>query len=156
MFARTHTCLLYSFCCFRFYKFGACVRAWVSVCMCLCVCVCACVRVCVCVCVCVCVRVCVCVSISSDSSETVQVIIVTFGTVAASVLKIHHVIITLTLTFIQGHTVRNHENNACLIISATIYSGNTHEACCADSPTKRLYAYCQSGDLNLVHVLYGA
>ena len=34
--------------------------------------------------------------------------------------KMHHVLIVLTVTFIQGHTDRNHENNTCLIISETI------------------------------------
>ena len=32
----------------------------------------------------------------------------------------HHVLMILTLTFIQGHTDRNHEYNTCLIISETI------------------------------------
>ena len=32
----------------------------------------------------------------------------------------HHVLIVLTLTFIQGHTHLDHENDKCLIISETI------------------------------------
>ena len=60
----------------------------------------------------------VCVFLASDSSETVEVIIVKLGMVAASVLRMHHVLIILT--FIQGHTYRIHENNKCLIISETI------------------------------------
>ena len=31
-------------------------------------------------------------------------------------MRMHHVIIMLTLIFIQGHTDLNHENNKCLII----------------------------------------
>ena len=56
-------------------------------------------------CVCVyCVYVCVYMSLASDSSETVEVIIVKLGTVTASDLGMRHVLIMLTLTFIQGHT----------------------------------------------------
>ena len=32
----------------------------------------------------------------------------------------HHVLIILTLTFIQGHIYLNHENNKCVVISETI------------------------------------
>ena len=32
----------------------------------------------------------------------------------------YHMLIILTLTFIQGHTDLNHENDKCLIISETI------------------------------------
>ena len=32
----------------------------------------------------------------------------------------HHMLIWLTLTFIQGHTDQNYENTKCLIISETI------------------------------------
>ena len=70
----------------------------------------------VCLCLCLSVR----VSLSSDSSETV--IMVNLGTVTASDTRMHHVLIMLTLTFIQGHTDRNHENNKCLIISETVQS----------------------------------
>ena len=77
---------------------------------------------CVCVCVCVhaCVRACLCVFFASDSTETVEIIIVKLGTVTASNMRLHHVLIVLTLTFIQGHTDLNHENNKCLTISETI------------------------------------
>ena len=80
----------------------------------VCVCVCVCVRVrvyiyiyiyiyiilymyyvyvCMYVCVCVraCVCVCVCVSVASHISETSEAIAVTFDTVTASVMKMHHV-----------------------------------------------------------------
>ena len=40
--------------------------------------------------------------------------------VTVSDIRMHRVLIILTLTFIQGHTDQNHENNTCLIISETI------------------------------------
>ena len=49
----------------------------------------------------------VCVSLASDFSETVEVIVVKLGTLTASDMKMHHVLIILTLTFIQGHTDLN-------------------------------------------------
>ena len=66
-----------------------------------------------------CVYVCVCVPLASESSETVKDI-AKLGTVTASVTRMHHELIILTLTFIQGHTYQNHENNNSLIISETI------------------------------------
>ena len=70
----------------------------------------------------VCLSVCpsVCLSLASDSSETIEVIIVNLGTVAASDMRMHRILSILTLTFIQGHTDRSHENNICLIISDNI------------------------------------
>ena len=65
--------------------------------------------------VCVCVCVCVC-----DSSETIEVTIIKLRTVTATSMVMHHVLITLILTFIQGHTDLHHENNKCLIISETV------------------------------------
>ena len=59
-------------------------------------------------------------SLASDSSETIQVLITKLGTVTASDMLMHHVLIILTLTFIQGHTDLNHENNKCMIISNII------------------------------------
>ena len=38
----------------------------------------------------------------------------------ASDMGMHHVLIMLTLTFIQGHTDLDHENNKCLNISEII------------------------------------
>ena len=61
----------------------------------------------------------VCLSLASDYSETIEVII-KLGTVTASDMRMHRVLIILTLTFIQGHTDFNHENNKCLIISETV------------------------------------
>ena len=72
-------------------------------------------HICLCVCVCVCLS--VFVSLASDSSETVEVIIIKFGTVTASDMTMHHVLIILPLAFIQGLTDLNHENNKCFIIS---------------------------------------
>ena len=62
-----------------------------------------------------------CVSLTSDSSEIFEVIIVKLSTLIASVMGMHHVLVILTLAFIQGHTDRNHENNKGLIISETIH-----------------------------------
>ena len=59
-----------------------------------------------------------CLSLASDSSETVEVIIIKLGKVTASDMKMHHVLIILS--FIQGHTYLNHENNICSIISETV------------------------------------
>ena len=46
-------------------------------------------------------------------------IIITLGMETASDMGIYHVLIILTLTFIQGKSDLNHENNKCLIISET-------------------------------------
>ena len=51
-------------------------------------------------CVCLCLYV---MSIASDSSETIKVIIIKLGTIIASDMRMHHMLIILTLTFIQGH-----------------------------------------------------
>ena len=51
-----------------------------------------------------CVCVCVCVFLLSDFSETIEVTIVTFGTVTASDMSMHHVLMILTLTLIHRHT----------------------------------------------------
>ena len=62
---------------------------------------------------------CVRAFIANDSLETVEVI-VKLGTVTASDMRMHHVLIVLTLTFIQDHTELNHENDKCSIISETV------------------------------------
>ena len=94
-----------------------------------------------------CVSVClsVCPSPASDSSETVEVVIVKLGTVTASDMIMHHVIIILTLTFIQGYTDLNHENTKCLIISETIPAMLIKSA----ESTKGLYDNCLSHGLDL-------
>ena len=73
-------------------------------------------------CVCVCVYAClsVCVFLASDSLETIEVSIIKLGMVTASCIVMHHVFIILTLSFIQGHTELNLENNKGLIISETV------------------------------------
>ena len=65
---------------------------------------------------CVFVCVCVCVSVASDS-ETLEII--QHQTWHGNCLM-HHVLIILTLTFIQGHTDLNRENNKCSIISESV------------------------------------
>ena len=68
----------------------------------------------------VCVCVCVCVSIASPISKTSDAIAINFDTVTASGLRMHHVLIILTLTFIQVHTHLNHENTTYSIIWQTV------------------------------------
>ena len=63
---------------------------------------------------------CVCVSFASNSSKTVEVIIVKLGMATASDMGKYHMLIILTLTFIEGHTDPNKKNNKGLIISETI------------------------------------
>ena len=55
-------------------------------------------------------------SLASDSSETDEVIIVKLGMVTASVTRMHHVLIILTMFFLQGHTDQNHENKYLIIL----------------------------------------
>ena len=59
-------------------------------------------------------------SLASNSSETINVIIMQFGTVTASDKIMHQVLMILTLTFIQGHTYVNHESDKCSIISECV------------------------------------
>ena len=65
--------------------------------------------------------------------ELIEVIITKLGTVTASDMGMHQLFIILTLTFIQGDTYLNHENNKCSIISETVQA---HQVCCEDSPSK--------------------
>ena len=53
----------------------------------------------------------VCLSLARDASETIEVINIKLVTVTASDMRMgmHHVLIILTLMFIQGHTDLNHE-----------------------------------------------
>ena len=59
-----------------------------------------------------CACVAVCVSLASDSSETVEVTVIKLGMVTAAHRGMLRalMIISLTLTFIPGHTDRNHEH----------------------------------------------
>ena len=60
----------------------------------------------------------------------------------------HHVLIILTLTFIQGQADRNHENNnECDYFRN--YSSNACHVGWEDSPTKDLCDHCQSDDFDL-------
>ena len=88
-------------------------------------------------------------SLASDSSETVEDI--KLGTVTASGMRMHRVLIILTLTFIQGHKCVS--NLTMKIINVfdyfRQYSSNAHQVCCEDSRTEGLYDHCQSDDLDL-------
>ena len=77
-------------------------------------------------CVCVCVR--ACVPLANDSSDTVEVIIIHLGTVTTSDMRIHHVLIILTLTIIQGHTDLNHENDNEMFDYFRNYSSDGHQS----------------------------
>ena len=73
------------------------------------------------ICVCVCGS--VCLSLAGDSSETVEVIIIKLGMVTALDMRMHHVLIILTLTFMQGHTDLNRKTIIkCSIISETVHT----------------------------------
>ena len=74
-----------------------------------------------------CVCVCVCPS-PSDFSETVEVIIVKRSTMTTPDMGMHHVLIILTLTFIQGHTDLKHEDNN-MFDYVRNYSSNAHQVC---------------------------
>ena len=66
----------------------------------------------------VCVCLCVCPS-QAIPQKLLKLIIIKLGTVTASDMRMHHVLVVLNLTFIQGHTDLSHENNECSIISET-------------------------------------
>ena len=63
--------------------------------------------------------VCLCV-FPSQAIPRKLVIIVKLGTVTASGMRMHHVLIILILTFVQGHTVLNREYKKCSIISEIV------------------------------------
>ena len=69
---------------------------------------------------CVCVSVCLCVCSSQAIPRKFEVIIINIGTVTASDMKLHHMLMILTLTFVHHHTDLNHENNKCSIVSETV------------------------------------
>ena len=63
----------------------------------------------------------VCLSgVASQISDTSEAIAITFKTVTASVMSMHHVLIILTLTFIHGYPDLIHENNKYSIIPETV------------------------------------
>ena len=61
----------------------------------------------------------VCLRFASQILENIEAIAIKFDTMTASVMKMYYISIILTLTFTQGHTRLNHENNKCSIISNT-------------------------------------
>ena len=94
---------------------------------------------------------CVCVYPSQAIPwKLLKVIIVKLGTVTASDVIMHHMLIIITLTFIQGHTDLNHENNKGLIISEIIIIQAMHIkfAVKIASLTKGINDRCQSDDLD--------
>ena len=70
--------------------------------------------------VCMSLSVCLSVCTSPAIPQKLLVIIIILGTMIASVIRMHHVSILVILTFIQGHTYLNHENNKCSIVSETV------------------------------------
>ena len=58
--------------------------------------------------VCLFVCVCVCLSVASHISETTKAIAIKCDTVTASAMRMHHVLIILTLALVQGHTDLSH------------------------------------------------
>ena len=91
---------------------------------------------------------CVCIPLASDSLETIEVIIVKLGMVTASDMGMHHVLLILPLTFIQGHTDLTRENNKFSIISETVQAMTVKFAV----KIVRLmvsYNHCQFDDLGL-------
>ena len=91
---------------------------------------------------------CVCVTLASDSSETIKVIIITRGTVTASYMVMHLVLIILTLTFIGGRIGINDENNKCSIISEPVQA--MHITFAVKIVRLKVYKICsQSNDLAL-------
>ena len=71
-------------------------------------------------CVNVCPSVCETVPRKRILGMTIKVIIIKLGTVTASDMVMHHVIIKLILTSIQGHTELNRKNNKRSIISEIV------------------------------------
>ena len=77
---------------------------------------------------------------------------VKLGRVTASDMRMHRVLILLTLTFIRGHPDRNHENNKCLTISKSIQAMPIKFAVKVVRLkvyiyiTLLVYYHCQSGD----------
>ena len=77
-------------------------------------------------------KVCVLMYLANDSLETIAVLIITLCTMTASDMRMHHVLIILALTFIQGHTGHNNEN------IKYIYN------CSRDYFTEKLFKQCPS------------
>ena len=75
----------------------------------------------------------VCVSFAGDSSKTVKVITINLGTVTASDMRMHNVLIISTQPFVQSHT------DVSLNVGSIKFLSNNHHVSCEDSPTKGLY-----------------
>ena len=86
-----------------------------------------------------------CMALASDFSKTIEIIIVKLGTVTASDMVMHHVLIILSWTFIHIYTDLNHEHNKCLIILVTIQAIPITFAVKIDR-LKIYYDHCQSDD----------
>ena len=83
-----------------------------------------------------------------SQKPVIEVIAIKFDTVTASVTGMRHVFMLLTLTFIQGHTYFDYENNKCSIISETVQAMPIKFA----MKTVRLEGLCnlcESDDLDL-------
>ena len=77
------------------------------------------------------------VCVVSASSETIEVIIVKLGTVTATDMGMHHVLIILTVTF-KVTSILILKINKCLIIFRN-YSSNAHYVCSEDSHRLKVY-----------------
>ena len=64
-------------------------------------------------------------------------------------MRMHHILIGLTLTFIQGQTDLNHENNKCLTISEIIQSMPIKFAVKIVQVKVYIYDHCQCDDPDL-------
>ena len=131
----------------KFYYIWDCVHVCVCVCVCVCACACACVHACVracmracvraCVCVCVCVSVClfvclsVCLCVCPSQAIPRKLLKSSSSNLARWLPHMHHVLIILTLTFIEGHTD--------LILNARMFQKvfkHCPSICCEGSSTK--------------------
>ena len=109
----------------------------------VCVCVFVYVRACVHSRVRACVSACVRVSIASDFSKTFKATIVDLGTVTVSEMRMHHVLIRLTLW---------HSFEIMKIVNIWLLQklfNNAHHVFCEHSPIKGQYGRCQFDDLDL-------
>ena len=66
------------------------------------------------------VKVSVCLFVCPSQAIPRKVVIIKLGKVTDKDMRMHHVLIVLTLIFLQGHTYVNLENNKCSIISGTV------------------------------------
>ena len=69
--------------------------------------------------------------------------------VTASDMRIHHVLLILTLPLIRGHTNLNREHIISMFDYFRNCSSNAHHFCCEDSPTNGFIPSAQADDLDL-------